>query len=204
MDLLKKMKYVGLCAGIVAFAFSATIGNAANPQDTTVTIVVDNSVTVTKTDDMNFGKVVAVSNATGTAAIVVDTAGAVTGFSATPGGARFISLDNTNWSEMGYTVAAANDAVLSVTYGNTSGTAVVTLTCTVGCTGTPPTFTLDTYTHAATVGSVGTVTAGASTVTVTNAGAATVAVGGTLHTTASASPYQSGTYTGTLRVTVSY
>ena len=160
---------------LLAFTTDAQAQEAINSN---ASVVVQNAFTLVENNALDFGTIVAFGDGTGAGAaatLAIDTAGGAT---ITNGGGatddRIVELIAGNQAD--FTIsAAAPSTVMNVTIPS----ADITLSCTVGCTGTPPDFTVGTFVDDTTGGPSGTVTTD-------GAGGATFNMGATLTTDAAA------------------
>ena len=193
---LRALKLAALCA--VAACALQTEGAQAQTVTPTVSVVVDNTLTLAVTQQMNFGTIVAFSQtgAGAAATATLDTAGALTrtnGGGANDG--RIEILDNTNAAETIITIADGVPSVaIDVTVDNVNSP-----------TDGSSTLTLNTFTYLEDAGNNnGAVTiATPFSITLDATGANTLHLGATLNTVTGAN-YADATYNGTYDVTFSY
>ena len=184
MSILKKtLNTTAIAAVALAMAFSVSTAKAEDA-GTNITATVQNAITWVETQPLAFGTIVAISDATDTSTLVIDTTGADT-FN-NPGNARLVRVSGGQQGIFDASNAAPNTQ-LTLTLPTS-----VTLNCS-SCTGTPPDFTINNFTD-----DVG----GAPTTSGT--GTATVNIGATLNTIASANAYEDGLYSGAYTVSINY
>ena len=118
---MKTTLRTSLAAVAIAFTALASMSGAAQAQTEpiTATVVVQNTLTITEVDPLDFGTVAAISDAVDTATITVDAATAAIATSTTGAPAVFAMVDNTNVSRAQITVEdGADGAVLNFTINN--------------------------------------------------------------------------------------
>lgn len=173
-----------MAAGLATFAAPAS-AQLTDTATGNVSVVVDNTITITETTAMSFGTVAAVADAAQTASIVLSTAGTAT--PGTTGGAAVFYLDTTTTPSQGiFAVEGPNGATITVT----PPAAPVAVNCPTGID-----FTLDTFTD----------DSGGSVLGLGTGTPITVNVGATLKsdsTVGSATAYDSVTCTGTYIMTI--
>lgn len=207
MSIKETLRYAGICAGIAALAFCGTEAWAFQDEEDITVTVVNNTPTLNISTPMNIGtQYMAVSKAGTTASAILTAAGVLTHTPGAAGAARLIPIDTSSKAAMVFEVTAGiPSAVMSLKISDDSDNATVTL---VGET-TPAdaTFTLNTWTATASVGTLSTAlnpSTGLGGITLDNTGAATLAFGATLKTDNSGNAYSDQDYTGTIRVAVAY
>jgi hypothetical protein len=195
------MKFTGQYQLLGMMAGAAVVLSAQDALAQVVTVDVDvdvlNTITVTKVDDLHFGKIAAISDAAKVASLALDTAGAAT-ITTTGTPAYIATVDATNRKVAQVTLEdAADGATLQVTI---SGVAIPTLGA--------ATFTLTDWVYSFNGGADLTATTGtAFGVVFTNAfngGVNTLDIAAKLNTNAAGVAYADGNYDGAFNVTVSY
>ena len=184
MSILKKtLNTTAIAAVALAMAFSVSTAKAEDA-GTNITATVQNAITWDETQPLAFGTIVAISDASDTSTLVIDTTGADT-FN-NPGNARLVRVSGGQQGIFDASNAAPNTQ-LTLTLPTT-----VTLNC-AACSGSQPDFLINNFTDDA---------GGAPTTDGT--GAVTVNIGATLNTIASANAYEDGLYSGAYTVSINY
>lgn len=194
---LRALKLAAL--GAVAACALQPDGAQAQTVNPTVTVTVDNTLTLAVTQQMNFGKLVVFAQTGAGVAAVADISitgvlSRINGVGATDG--RIEILDNT----------AANETIITIADGVPSATINVTVDNLVNPTDglTALTLDIDSYQEDAAPPSTGAVTVATPfTVALDANGANTLHLGGTL-TTVNGANYADAVYTGGYDVTFSY
>lgn len=103
---------------IAAFAFAPSMAHAQT-EPVTATVVVQNALTLTEIDPLDFGTVAAISHGVNTATLAIDAATAVLSTSTTGAPATFAVIDNTTASRAQITVEdGAPGATINFTINN--------------------------------------------------------------------------------------
>jgi hypothetical protein len=195
------MKFTGQYQLLGMMAGAAVVLTAQDVLAQVVTIDVDvdvlNSVTLAKVDDLNFGKIAAISDAAKTASLALDTAGAPT-ITTTGTPAYIATVDATNRKAAQITLEdAADGASLQVTIGAVSNP-----------TNGAVNFTLSDWVYSFNGGGDLTATTGTPfAVVFSNAfggGTNTLDVAAKITTNAAGTAYVDGNYDGAFNITVSY
>ncbi len=195
------MKFTGQyqLLGMMAGAAIVLSAHDALAQVVTVDVDVDvlNTITITKVDDLNFGKIAAIADAAKTASLALDTGGAAT-ITTTGTPAYIATVDATNRKVAQVTLEdAADGATLQVTIGAVANPTLGAVS-----------FTLGTWVYSFNNGADLTATTGTPFGVVFtnafNAGVNTLDIAAKITTNVAGTAYTDGNYDGAFNVTVSY
>lgn len=197
---MKRLKNVRYAIAIIAAcaAVGVTTDATAQTANMTISVTVDNTMTLTADNQMNFGEIIAIADAAQTASIAVNALTGALGAPTTTGAPAYIAvIDNTNESEAQITVTdTAPGATINIDIQNVVPPVSGGVSFQIGT-------WLSSWNGAAAVAR----TPGTpwTQVYLDNGGAGSVLdLGATLTTNAAGTAYANGLYSGTFDVVFSY
>jgi hypothetical protein len=196
------MKFTGQYTLLALMAGAAVVLSAgeASAQNVTVDAVVEvqNTLTLTVVDDLNFGKIAAISDAAKTASLALNSDTGAATITTTGAPATIATIDATNRKVGQITIEdGANGATINITIGAVANPTNGVVTFTLSDFSTSFNGGADTAQVVA--------TPFAETFTSAfNGGANTLDIGAKITTNVAGTPYPDATYTGSFNVTVTY